>query len=64
MKRWVGHTPGSQMMIVRLKNTGPMILTSDNVYFSENVEKNLPPNIVARLPAERHPQRLRVDPLR
>jgi N-acyl homoserine lactone hydrolase len=46
VKRWVGHTPGSQMMTVRLKNRGLTILTGDNVYFRENVEKNLPPNIV------------------
>ncbi|HEX7073777.1 MAG TPA: N-acyl homoserine lactonase family protein [Hyphomicrobiaceae bacterium] len=46
IKRWVAHTPGSQMMTVRLKNTGLVILTGDNVYFRENVEKNLPPNIV------------------
>jgi N-acyl homoserine lactone hydrolase len=46
VKRWVAHTPGSQMMTVRLKNTGLLILTGDNVYFRENVEKSLPPNIV------------------
>jgi glyoxylase-like metal-dependent hydrolase (beta-lactamase superfamily II) len=46
VKRWVGHTPGSQMMTVKLKNTGTVILTGDNVYFKENVTKNLPPNIV------------------
>jgi glyoxylase-like metal-dependent hydrolase (beta-lactamase superfamily II) len=46
VKRWVAHTPGSQMMTVRLKNSGLIILTGDNVYFRENVEKNLPPNIV------------------
>jgi N-acyl homoserine lactone hydrolase len=46
VKRWVGHTPGSQMMTVRLKNTGLVILTGDNVFLRENVEKNLPPNIV------------------
>jgi N-acyl homoserine lactone hydrolase len=44
--RWVAHTPGSQMMTVKLRNTGLAILTGDNVYFRENVEKNLPPNIV------------------
>jgi N-acyl homoserine lactone hydrolase len=44
--RWVAHTPGSQMLTVKLKNTGLAILTGDNVYFRENVEKNLPPNIV------------------
>ena len=46
VKRWVAHTPGSQMMTVKLKKTGLVILTGDNVYFRENVEKNLPPNIV------------------
>ena len=45
VKRWVGHTPGSQMLVVRLKNKGPVILTGDNVYFKENVEKNLPPSV-------------------
>ncbi len=46
VKRWVAHTPGSQMMTVRLKNSGLIVLTGDNVYFRENVEKSLPPNIV------------------
>ena len=41
-----GHTKGSQMLVVRLPNTGPVILTGDNVYFRENVEKHLPPNLV------------------
>jgi len=45
IKRWPGHTPGSQMAIVRLPKTGTVILTSDNVYFSENVTKNLLPDI-------------------
>jgi len=45
VKRWVGHTPGSQMMLVRLPKMGPIILTSDNVYFRENVEKNILPNV-------------------
>jgi N-acyl homoserine lactone hydrolase len=45
IKRWVAHTPGSQMMTVKLKNTGLIILTGDNVYMRENVEKNTPPNI-------------------
>jgi len=45
VKRWVGHTPGSQMLLVRLPKTGPIILTSDNVYFKENVEKNILPNV-------------------
>ncbi len=46
VKRWVGHTPGSQMMVVRLPKTGTVILTSDNVYFAENVTKNLLPEVV------------------
>jgi len=46
VKRWVGHTPGSQMMVVRLPRTGTVILTSDNVYFAENVTKNILPEVV------------------
>jgi N-acyl homoserine lactone hydrolase len=45
VKRWVAHTPGSQMMTVRLKNKGLTILTGDNVYFRENVDKNMPPSV-------------------
>jgi hypothetical protein len=33
------------MAIVRLPKTGTVILTSDNVYFAENVTKNLLPDI-------------------
>jgi N-acyl homoserine lactone hydrolase len=40
-----GHTPGSQFAVVRLKNTGPVILTSDTVYMLESLEKNLIPPI-------------------
>lgn len=46
VKRWVAHTPGSQMMTVKLKNSGLAILTGDNVYFRENVEKSIAPNLV------------------
>ena len=45
VKRWVGHTPGSQMMVVRMPKTGTVILTSDNVYFADNVTKNLLPDV-------------------
>jgi glyoxylase-like metal-dependent hydrolase (beta-lactamase superfamily II) len=45
IRRWVGHTPGSQMAIVRLPKTGTIILTSDNVYFADNVTKNLLPDV-------------------
>jgi len=40
-----GHTPGSQFAVVRLKNTGPVILTSDTVYLKESLDKNLIPPI-------------------
>ncbi len=46
VKRWVAHTPGSQMMTVKLKNTGLIVLTGDNVYFRENLEKSIAPNLV------------------
>jgi N-acyl homoserine lactone hydrolase len=46
IKRWVAHTPGSQMMTVKLKNSGLAILTGDNVYFRENVDKSIAPNLV------------------
>jgi len=36
VKRWRGHTPGSQMGIVRLKK-GSIILTEDSVYLCELV---------------------------
>jgi glyoxylase-like metal-dependent hydrolase (beta-lactamase superfamily II) len=45
IKRWPGHTPGSQMAVVRLPKTGTVVLTSDNVYFAENVTKNLLPDV-------------------
>lgn len=41
-----GHTKGHQMMLIRLPKTGSTVLTGDNVYFRENVEKSIPPNLV------------------
>lgn len=41
------HTPGSQFAVVRLPNTGTVILTSDVVYLKENLDKNLLPAINA-----------------
>jgi len=41
-----GHTKGHQMMLIRLPKTGSIVLTADNVYFRENVEKSIPPNLV------------------
>jgi N-acyl homoserine lactone hydrolase len=43
--RAVSHTPGSQMMVVRLPKTGTVVLTSDAVYLKENLEKNILPSI-------------------
>ena len=40
-----GHTPGSQFMVVKLPKTGTVILTSDCVYLTESLEKNLIPPI-------------------
>lgn len=40
-----GHTPGSQFMVVKLPRTGSVILTSDVVYLTESLEKNLIPPI-------------------
>jgi glyoxylase-like metal-dependent hydrolase (beta-lactamase superfamily II) len=43
--RSVGHTPGSQMMVVRLPKTGPIVLTSDACYMPENLDKDLLPSV-------------------
>jgi N-acyl homoserine lactone hydrolase len=40
-----GHTPGSQFMVVKLPKTGTVILTSDCVYLTESLDKNLIPPI-------------------
>ena len=34
------------MLVVRLPNSGTIILTGDAAYFRDNVEKNIPPNIL------------------
>jgi glyoxylase-like metal-dependent hydrolase (beta-lactamase superfamily II) len=43
--RTVSHTPGSQMVIVRLPKHGSVVLTSDAVYLQENLDKNILPSI-------------------
>ncbi len=43
--RSVSHTPGSQMLVVRLPKTGTVVLTSDAIYLKENLEKNILPSI-------------------
>ena len=43
--RQVSHTPGSQMAVVRLPKTGPVILTSDVCYLMENLQKDTLPSV-------------------
>src|SRR5206468_1299022 len=38
--RTPGHTPGHQSLLVRLKQTGPVILSGDAVHFHENLEND------------------------
>ena len=45
LMRAPGHTPGSQFMVVKLPKTGTVILTSDCVYLTESLDKNLIPPI-------------------
>jgi glyoxylase-like metal-dependent hydrolase (beta-lactamase superfamily II) len=40
-----GHTPGSQMAVIRLPKQGTVLLTSDACYLKESLEKNLIPPI-------------------
>ena len=43
--RAAGHTPGSQMAVVRLPKTGTVVLTSDTCYLQENLEKDILPSV-------------------
>jgi N-acyl homoserine lactone hydrolase len=43
--RAVSHTPGSELMVVHLPKTGTVVLTSDVIYLSENLDKNLLPGV-------------------
>jgi len=43
--RNVGHTPGSQMAVVRLPKTGPVVLTSDTCYLMDNLQKDVLPSV-------------------
>jgi N-acyl homoserine lactone hydrolase len=43
--RTVSHTPGSQILVVRLPKTGTVVLTSDAVYLEENLDKNILPSV-------------------
>ena len=40
-----GHTPGSQSLLVHLKNTGFVILSGDVVHLEENFEKDIVPSL-------------------
>jgi N-acyl homoserine lactone hydrolase len=43
--RNVGHTPGSQMAVIRLPKTGPVVLTSDTCYLMDNLQKDILPSV-------------------
>jgi len=43
--RQVSHTPGSQMAVVRLPKSGPVVLTSDVCYLMENLQKDILPSV-------------------
>ena len=43
--RAAGHTPGSQLAVVRLPKTGTVILTSDTCYLPENLATDTLPSI-------------------
>ena len=43
--RAAGHTPGSQMAVVRLPKSGTIVLTSDTCYLVENLDKDILPSI-------------------
>ena len=40
-----GHTPGSQSLLIHLKNSGFIILSGDVVHLEENFEKNIVPSL-------------------
>ena len=43
--RQVGHTPGTEMAVVRLPKSGPVVLTSDACYLMENLQKDILPSV-------------------
>jgi len=43
--RAVSHTPGTQLVIVRLPKTGTVVLTGDVCYLTENLNKDILPSI-------------------
>jgi N-acyl homoserine lactone hydrolase len=55
MLRAPGHTPGHSILLVRLKDMGPVILSGGAVHFHENLEFEGVPgfNTTARRPSPR-----------
>ncbi|MDR3467904.1 MAG: N-acyl homoserine lactonase family protein [Xanthobacteraceae bacterium] len=45
LHRAAGHTPGTQLALVRLPKTGLVILTSDTLHLKENLDKNVLPSL-------------------
>jgi glyoxylase-like metal-dependent hydrolase (beta-lactamase superfamily II) len=45
VKRSVSHTPGSQILVVRLPKTGTVVLPSDAVYLEENLNGDILPSV-------------------
>ncbi len=43
--RTVSHTPGSQILVVRLPKTGTVVLPSDAAYLKENLDKDILPSV-------------------
>ncbi len=42
-----GHTPGHQSLLLNLEKTGPMLLTADSCYTTENLDEDVLPGLVA-----------------
>lgn len=42
-----GHTPGHQSLLLHLENNGPMLLTADSCYTTENIDEDVLPGLVA-----------------
>ena len=40
-----GHTPGHQVLVVRMKTTGPVLLSGDAVHFKDNWENRRVPSM-------------------
>ena len=62
IKRWPGHTPGSQMAIVRLPKSGHHHPDERQRLLLRECHQEPPPGHLARLQSHGHPERLRVYP--